>query len=134
MDRLVGVSRGGVSTSIAYDMGGRKSSMSDPDMGNWNYAYDALGNLTRQTDARGQRVLGNQVLVNGYAYYPWNQQDGRLHQMTSGTPGDLTSLQNLQYSYDPVGNVLSIQDYKMGIDANNPQSQSFAYDHMNRLL
>jgi YD repeat-containing protein len=26
--------------------------MSDPDMGNWSYVYDALGNLTSQTDAR----------------------------------------------------------------------------------
>jgi YD repeat-containing protein len=25
-------------------------------MGLWSYAYDAFGNLTRQTDARGQRI------------------------------------------------------------------------------
>ena len=27
-------------------------SMSDPDMGDWSYTYDALGNLITQTDAR----------------------------------------------------------------------------------
>ncbi len=54
--------------------------------------------------------------------------------MTSGSPGDLTSLQKLQYSYDLVGNVQTIQDYKMGIDANTPQTQSFAYDDLYRLL
>ncbi len=27
--------------------------MSDPDLGTWSDAYDAVGNLIRQTDARG---------------------------------------------------------------------------------
>ncbi len=44
------------STTLTYDLAGRKLSMSDPDMGNWAYAYDALGNLTLQKDARGQRI------------------------------------------------------------------------------
>jgi hypothetical protein len=61
--------------------------------------------------------LGNQVLVNSYEYYPWTEQGGRLRWMTSGAPGDLTSLQKLQYYYDPVGNVLSIQGIKIGMDA-----------------
>jgi RHS repeat-associated protein len=30
--------------------------MVDPDMGTWSYAYDAQGNLTRQTDAKNQRI------------------------------------------------------------------------------
>jgi YD repeat-containing protein len=42
------------STSMTYDIRGRKTAMIDPDMGRWTYAYDALGNLTRQTDAKGQ--------------------------------------------------------------------------------
>ena len=28
--------------------------MSDADLGNWSYAYNTLGQLTRQTDARDQ--------------------------------------------------------------------------------
>ncbi len=40
-------------TSISYDALGRKVGMDDPDMGAWSYAYDASGNLIRQTDARG---------------------------------------------------------------------------------
>jgi RHS repeat-associated protein len=43
-------------TEIRYDLMGRKTYLNDPDMGIWNYVYDASGNLTRQTDARGQRV------------------------------------------------------------------------------
>ena len=30
--------------------------MSDPDMGNWVYAYDGVGNLTRQQDAKAQNI------------------------------------------------------------------------------
>jgi RHS repeat-associated protein len=39
-------------TFIGYDMLGRKTSLQDPDMGAWSYVYDAMGNLTLQTDAR----------------------------------------------------------------------------------
>lgn len=37
-----------------YNNFGRKIGMNDPDMGNWSYVYDAMGNLTRQTDQKGQ--------------------------------------------------------------------------------
>ncbi len=40
-------------TTIVYDLAGRKLGMDDPDMGVWTYAYDALGQLTSQVDARG---------------------------------------------------------------------------------
>lgn len=33
-----------------------KTSMHDPDMGNWNYYYDANGNMTSQLDAMGQWI------------------------------------------------------------------------------
>ena len=47
--------KGNVST-MTYDTLSRKTSMHDPDMGNWSYVYDAAGNLTRQTDAKGQQI------------------------------------------------------------------------------
>ena len=231
---------GVVTTTMAYDLLGRKTSMKDPDMGAWSYTYDAAGNVVTQTDARGvvlwfgydglkrvtqkrltsgsgtllasfnydsgangkgrrtgmtdssgsaswvydargrvtqeskvingtgggtfvtqwtydsadrvsqivypggeavnsvyndqgllrrmyttgldyvqsttydvagrvtQRVLGNPaVLQAGYAYYPWTTAAGRGHlqRMTLGTPGATTSLQDLAYGYDAVGNV-----------------------------
>ena len=34
-------------------MFGRKTEMTDPDMGSWTYAYNPSGGLTSQTDARG---------------------------------------------------------------------------------
>jgi RHS repeat-associated protein len=56
-----------------------------------------------------------------------------LQQISSGAPGNPTSLQDLRYTYDPVGNVLTIRDYKMGVDAQNPQTQTFEYDDLHRL-
>ena len=41
---------------MEYDMLGRKTTMADPDMGAWTYAYDAVGNLVAQDDAKGQRL------------------------------------------------------------------------------
>ena len=56
LDRLVRVQRGGNTTTLGYDAAGRKTAMSDPDMGQWSYRYDALGNLIEQTDGRDQRI------------------------------------------------------------------------------
>ncbi len=36
-------------TAIGYDLLGRKTTMTDPDMGSWQYGYDG-GNLTSQRD------------------------------------------------------------------------------------
>ena len=41
-------------TTISYDELGRKTSMTDPDMGSWSYSYDAVGNLIEQTDAKAR--------------------------------------------------------------------------------
>jgi RHS repeat-associated protein len=43
-------------TTMTYDMLGRKTGMHDPDMGDWDYRYDAAGNLTVQDDAKHQRL------------------------------------------------------------------------------
>lgn len=44
----------GNTTSLSYDLLGRKTAMNDPDMGQWLYQYDAVGNLTNQRDARNR--------------------------------------------------------------------------------
>ena len=49
----VGASRT-LTTTITYDVLGRKVSMDDPDMGAWDYTYDADGNLIQQKDALNQ--------------------------------------------------------------------------------
>ncbi len=62
-DRLLAVEQrtgnGGTlfaTTTLSYDLAGRKTAMSDPDLGSWSYTYDAAGNLRTQTDARNCRT------------------------------------------------------------------------------
>ncbi len=90
-DQLLQVQRGGATTSLSYDLGGRKLQMNDPDMGVWNYAYDALGNLTRQADARGQRIC---------LYYDGlNRLTGKQYRTDDACPTSNPSL-NVTYAYD----------------------------------
>src|SRR5439155_18551857 len=41
---------------ITYDTLVRKIVTSDPDLGNWTYAYDPAGNVQLQTDANGKAI------------------------------------------------------------------------------
>lgn len=43
-------------TTIDYDLLGRKTEMTDADMGTWSYDYDDFGRLERQTDNKGQKI------------------------------------------------------------------------------
>ncbi|MFN9730651.1 MAG: hypothetical protein ACK59M_09335 [Pseudomonadota bacterium] len=43
-----------IRTTMSYDALGRKTTMDDPDKGLIAYEYNALGELIRQTDAKGQ--------------------------------------------------------------------------------
>ena len=43
-------------TTFTYDLAGRKTGLTDPDLGSWRYAYNKRGQLTRQTDARGKTI------------------------------------------------------------------------------
>lgn len=45
---------GGVTTTLGYDLRGRKTAMTDPDMGAWQYRYNIFGELIWQKDAKGQ--------------------------------------------------------------------------------
>ncbi|MFI0746677.1 hypothetical protein ACH4UA_12215, partial [Streptomyces sp. NPDC020939] len=47
---------GGSTWSSTYDLLGRETSKSDPDAGTSSMAYDADGNVTQSTDARGKSV------------------------------------------------------------------------------
>jgi YD repeat-containing protein len=47
------VQPGTVTSTLTYDLGGRKRSMSDPDLGTWEYDYNRQGQLAYQTDGCG---------------------------------------------------------------------------------
>jgi RHS repeat-associated protein len=82
-----------------------------------NLDYDAASRLTKL-------VLGN-TLTTQYIYYPWTTQGGRLQFIQTGAAG---AVQNLQYTYDAVGNIVSLTDV-----TNSNQTQTFTYDALDRL-
>ena len=72
----------GNATSLTYDALGRKTAMTDPDMGNWRYGYDPAGNLVGQTDAKGQNTA--------YTY----DELGRLRYKAAADSGNTTFVDN----------------------------------------
>ena len=94
----------GNSTTINYDALGRKTAMSDPDLGAWSYAYDRVGNLTARTDARGVTTtfgydaLNRKVLVD----YPRDPDVSYAYDLgTIGTLSQVThALGSTSYQYD----------------------------------
>jgi RHS repeat-associated protein len=108
---------GGVTTSLGYDLRGRKTSMNDPDMGSWSYVYNALGELIRQTDAKSQ--------VTTMAY-------DKLGRMTSRTEPDLVS----SWFYDAYqgGGVCNKGIGKLcQVTATNNYARTLTYDAQGRL-
>lgn len=151
--RTIVESLGTFSTAWSYNSAGQLSSIQYPADNSGglgevvNYAYHPQLALTSVSnggttwyvkstsyDSAGRvksRLLGNNVISNQYSYYPWNNQGGRLSQITSTrTQGQLV-LQDLQYEYDLDGNILHIQDHDPLLG--NPQTQNFVYDGLHRL-
>lgn len=103
-------------TGIGYDSLGRKTIMSDPDMGIWSYQYDTTGNLLRQTDAKGQTTV--------FQYDPLN----RLTAKTS--PDGRVSY----YGYDEAFTFGKGKRTSMSLYVNGVQQSysSFYYDERGR--
>lgn len=76
LGQLTQTSAAGSTTKLSYDVRGRKTSMQDPAMGRWDYAYNAFGELVWQQDSLSQTV------TMGYDL---------LGRMTSRTEPDLVS-------------------------------------------
>ena len=106
------------SSSIHYDFVGRKTAMTDADLGSWSYDYNTLGQLTRQTDARDQ--------TSCLYYDSLGRMRGRVLRSDENctatvTDADLTN----SYSYDPQGRVQGV--------SNAAVTRSFSYDSYSRL-
>jgi len=81
--------------------------------------YDSAGRIDLRT-------FGNTTQTD-YSYYPWTQQGGRLQSLQSGTAGTPTSLQNMSYTYDAVGNLSNITNTLAS------ETNTYSYDTLNRL-
>ncbi len=102
---------------MVYDIRGNKIQMNDPDMGVWQYEYNALGQLTKQTDAKSQVVtmqydeLGRMVNRDEL-----EGQTSWQYDATSNGVGKITSIQaplgyRKQYSYDNFGRAKQTTTY-----------------------
>ncbi len=115
----------GFTTNLYYDFGGRKTSMSDPDMGSWSYAYNAVGGLTKQTDARG--------CVTTFGYDALDRLTSKTYTINSGAPASCNNTPDVTYTYDTiVTNYFNIgQRTAMSDTASN--TTNYRYDNRGQL-
>ena len=55
-----------VTTTNTYDLRGRKTAMTDPDMGSWTYEYNVLGELVKQTNAKDKAANTGPTVTMSY--------------------------------------------------------------------
>jgi hypothetical protein len=98
----------GETVSTTYNLQGLANSVYGTSSCVQGAAYDALERVDLLQ-------LGTTPSVKqiDYVYCPWTTVHGqvRLKQIKTGAAGTPTEVQNLQYTYDAVGNVLSVGDY-----------------------
>lgn len=117
-----------------YDIRGRKTSSSDPDMGTWSYVYDALGELVQQTNANNQTStvaydLGSRVssradpdLVSNWTYDSCSNGIGKLCSATSNDGYSRT------HTYDTLSRPLATT-----VTADTTYTNSVTYDSNGRV-
>jgi RHS repeat-associated protein len=137
-----------------YDALNRPKEMAMPDASRIHLAYNEAGLLDRvearlrgaadtrafvrniDYDARGQRIriaYANSASTK----YTYDDQTFRLARLRTTRTSDSTTLQDLQYTYDPVGNITEITDdaqqdvfFRNGVASANAQ---YEYDALYRL-
>ncbi|NJM07533.1 hypothetical protein HC891_17125 [Candidatus Gracilibacteria bacterium] len=78
--------------TISYDSLGRKTAMSDPDMGNWSYEYWGDSTLKRQTAPTG--------ISTCFYYDAINRPTGRHFRTNTSCAATIPSTTDVSYSYD----------------------------------
>lgn len=123
LGHLMTTTRGGATTRLTYDIGGRKTLMEDPDMGDWHYEYDALGNLIKQTDAKNQVVC--------LYYDALNRLDGKAYPTNNSCGSQIPSV---DYIYDQGTNGIGLRTSMTVTSSGSTSSTtSWSYDTRGRL-
>ncbi len=98
-------------TSLVYDTLGRKTGISDPQMGAWAYQYDANGRLIAQTDARNQTIRMAYDTLGRVKTKTYPNETALTYRYDTGTygKGRLSSVEDLSgssaFTYDKTGRV-----------------------------
>lgn len=115
-------------TKFAYDAMDRMISRTNPDAKVINYAFNAqgevnsVGEILSNIDYNALGKITKYDLANGLTTnYTYNSDDFRLNRIQTNT------LQDMNYSYDSVGNVLGITNNLL------TKTQTFGYDDLDRL-
>ena len=122
LDRLVSATYGAGTTALSYDLAGRKLSQDDPDMGDWSYTYDALANLTGQTDARGCHT--------SLAYDALNRLTEKTY---SNCPAGVAATGAISYTYDSTTDGNAGTGRRTGM-VDSSGSSAWVYDSRGRLV
>jgi RHS repeat-associated protein len=92
------------SVSASYNIAGLKTQINDPDTGIYNYQYDALGLMRKQSDSRGNEYLYSYDKLNQKTTQTLNGQLDATWQYSDVIPGLLTQRFktdfNESYQYD----------------------------------
>ncbi|MEJ0086685.1 MAG: SpvB/TcaC N-terminal domain-containing protein [Pseudomonadota bacterium] len=134
-------------TVLTYNVRGMKMSSNDPDMGSWTYDYYPLGELRRQTDAKGQITdfeydalsrLKKRLELEAHSVFTYgvtqaSHDVGQLAKVEQLTPGG-SLLYSETYGYDAKGRLSSQQiqsdatyQYDYGYDALTGLQSSVSY-------
>jgi RHS repeat-associated protein len=103
---------------MEYDPLSRKTDMHDVDMGDWSYQYDAAGNLTRQTDARGCNT-----------HFTYDQ----LNRLTGKTYSGSCSGTAVNYTYDSTSGGNEGKGRRTSMSIANVDMTSWIYDDRGRV-
>jgi len=144
----------GATTTWRYNALGELLSQTDAAGNTQSSEYDVAGRLcTSALQLAGKRP---QVLVSGIQYNAFGQietettgngvvnesiycpKTGRLTRLSAKRAGEKACLQDLNYAYDPVGNILSIEDKSRPVQHCANQCieplRTFAYDSLDQLV
>jgi RHS repeat-associated protein len=141
-------------TEYQYETFGRTLGITFPDGEALTYHYDSGGLVDRASGVKGEfnydylrrldyDKFSERVLMdtgNGTrTEYTYDARDRRLNNMKANLANDYV-FQNLNYTYDDVGNVLSIENATqppsgpdVGMQVGGPSTQTFQYDDLHRL-
>ncbi|WP_233237854.1 RHS repeat-associated core domain-containing protein [Bordetella sp. LUAb4] len=122
--------------NTSYDIAGRKNASSvTPNGGQITHVttsttYTASGQMESKVDANG--------VTTGYSYEPQTTQRVLTIKVTRGMGASTTVLQDLSYTYDPVGNVTTLNDGAQAIaffkNRAVSAARTYTYDALYQLI